>query len=80
MQELELKMEGGLMREGGVIAGFYGIYKRKISIDITHVGLAPIRIVAAATRSIDFSLIQLSTVTNPEQGQPRYFTVCSYDR
>ena len=27
MQELELKMEGGLMREGGgVIAGFYGIY------------------------------------------------------
>ena len=25
MQELELKMEGGLMREGGgVIAGFYG--------------------------------------------------------
>ena len=25
MQELELEMQGGLMREGGVIAGFYGI-------------------------------------------------------
>ena len=24
MQELELKMQGGLMLEGGVIAGFYG--------------------------------------------------------
>jgi hypothetical protein len=25
MQELELKMEGGLCARGGVIAGFYGI-------------------------------------------------------
>ena len=29
MQELELKMQGGLMREGGVIAGFYGTYDDK---------------------------------------------------
>ena len=31
MQELELKMKGGLMREGGgVIAGFYGITTAKL--------------------------------------------------
>ena len=30
MQELELEMQGGLMREGGVIAGFYGNNTRKM--------------------------------------------------
>ena len=34
MQELELKMQGGLMREGGgVIAGFYGIYMYNVICD-----------------------------------------------
>ena len=28
-QDFGLKMQGGLMREGGVFAGHYGIYKKK---------------------------------------------------
>ena len=41
MQELELKMQGGLMREGGgVIAGFYGIRSRGEAIDFIYPILA----------------------------------------
>ena len=43
MQELELKMQGGLIREGGVIAGFYGISISFAQFIPVYVGLAQAR-------------------------------------
>jgi hypothetical protein len=39
MQELEPKMQGGLIREGGVFAGFYGTYYEYEYYDISSLSL-----------------------------------------
>ena len=56
MQELELKMEGGLMREGGgVIAGFYGIkFFNTSTVDAISRGLTLLTVDRNTTGKVNF--------------------------